>query len=471
VRDAFDKAESKDTAATRGSALKSTWRDHIIKPRELCDRVFPEVRHIVPGIFPEGVILLASRPKLGKSWLVLQVTTAIASGTTTLVVSDRPACGDALYLALEDNERRLQRRLTKYFGVQRENWPERLKLVTTWRRLDQGGLDDLREWCREVTKPTLIVIDVLKKVRPPKGKNQSDYEADYSATEGLKQLIEEFPGLAIICVHHDRKMDADDVFDTVSVTLGLTGGVDTVAIIKRSGKGITLHVEGRDLIEPVEKAISFDRDTCRWTVLGEAAEVHRSGERSRVLVALANLPDGLTISEIQIAAELGSRPATDVLLSRMVRDGEIVRSDRGRYSLLQYRCKNVRNGKEYEDSSAKHHPPAHTPSSNNLTPALGGAHTPCVEFLLWALTPGRRLVRDVEASAREEGLLGERQRIDNAKSLQDAKRALKVVVEREGFGAGSKVYWRLPDDRTQDAAPAKDDAAVQAPERESGGNL
>jgi len=90
-------------------------------------------------------------------------------------------------------------------------------------------------------------------------------------------------------------MDAEDVFDTVSGTLGLTGGVDTIAILKRSGKGITLHVEGRDLIEPVEKAISFDRETCRWTILGEAAEILRSGERSRVLVALTDQPAGLAV--------------------------------------------------------------------------------------------------------------------------------------------------------------------------------
>src|SRR5258707_10881956 len=102
------------------------------------------------------------------------------------------------------------------------------------------------------------------------------------------ELAKEFPGLSIVVAHHDRKMDAEDVFDTVSGTLGLTGGVDTIAILKRSGREVTLHVEGRDLIEPVEKAINFDRETCRWMVLGEASEVQRSGERSRVLVALEN---------------------------------------------------------------------------------------------------------------------------------------------------------------------------------------
>jgi hypothetical protein len=311
------------------------WRDNLIDPQKLCDERFPEVKYVTPGIFPEGVILLASRPKLGKSWLLLQITTAIASGTVTLVASDHPVQGDVLYLALEDTPRRLQRRLTKYFGAQRETWPKRLALFTTWRRLDQGGLDDLREWCRSVAKPTLIAIDTLKKVRPPKRNKQSDYDADYEACEGLMEVAKEFPGLSIIVAHHDRKMDAEDVFDTVSGTLGLTGGVDTIALLKRSSKGTTLHAEGRDLVDAVEKAVSFDRETCRWMILGEAVEVQRSGERARVLAALVDLPDGLTVLEIQAAAQLHNRGATDMLLSRMAQDGDIYRVGRGRYSLTQ----------------------------------------------------------------------------------------------------------------------------------------
>jgi AAA domain len=310
-----------------------TWRDNLIDPQKLCDEQFPDVRYVVPGIIPEGVTLLASRPKLGKSWLILQTATAIATGTASLATSDQPTHGDVLYVALEDNKRRLKRRLAKYFGAQRENWPKQLALFTKWRRLDQGGIEDLREWCKSVNKPTLIAVDTLKKVRKPKGRNQSDYDADYEACEGLMELAREFPGLSIIVAHHDRKMDADDVFDTVSGTLGLTGGVDTIAIIRRSAKGITLHVEGRDLIDAVEKAVRFDRETCRWTILGDAAEVQRSADRSRVLAALQNAPEGLSTSEIISAAGLGSRNAADVLLFRMLADGEVERVRRGVYGL------------------------------------------------------------------------------------------------------------------------------------------
>jgi hypothetical protein len=124
---------------------------------------------------------LASRPKIGKSWLLLQIGTAVAGGTITLVASDQPPSGDVLYLALEDTPRRLQRRLTKYFGSNKENCPTRLMIVTKWKRLDQGGLEAICEWCRSADKPALILIDTLKKVRAPKQKHQTDYDADYEA--------------------------------------------------------------------------------------------------------------------------------------------------------------------------------------------------------------------------------------------------------------------------------------------------
>src|SRR5215470_12349955 len=223
------------------------WRSKLIDAQELCDRRFAPLKYVVPGLFPEGATLLASRPKMGKSWLLLQITTAVAGGKSTLMTGNLPPpVGDVLYLALEDNPRRLQRRLTKYFGGLRETWPARLKVVTEWKRLDQGGLDGIREWCRSVLCPVLIAIDTLKRVRPPKRNGQDNYDADYEACQGLQTLAGEL-GISIIIAHHDRKMDADDVFDTVSGTLGLTGGVDAIAILKRNAHGITLHVEGRDL--------------------------------------------------------------------------------------------------------------------------------------------------------------------------------------------------------------------------------
>ena len=324
------------TSSPAKASGKGSWRDAAIRAPELCDRQFPDVKFLIPGLIPEGVTLLVSRPKLGKSWLLQQIAASIALGTTTLVAdpSAPPVHGDVLHLTLEDGERRFQRRLRKHFGSLRSNWPARMTIVPKWRRLDQGGIEDIRDWCRSVPNPTLVNIDTLKKVRPAAKASESSYATDYEANEKLVQLTHEFPGLGIIVAHHDRKMDADDPFDTISGTLGLTGGVDTIALMKRHRQGVTLHIQGRDLMDSVEKAVNFDRDTCRWMILGEATEVHRSKDERLVMEALrAAGSDGLKVEIIMDETGLRPRNKVDLLLGRMAKNGLVERVKRGVYAM------------------------------------------------------------------------------------------------------------------------------------------
>jgi predicted transcriptional regulator of viral defense system len=94
------------------------------------------------------------------------------------------------------------------------------------------------------------------------------------------------------------------------------------------------HIQGRDLIDSIEKAVYFDRETCRWVILGEAREVQRSKEWKLVLEALrAAGQEGLKVKEIM--EETGVRPRNnlDVLLGRMVSEGAIERRKRGLYAV------------------------------------------------------------------------------------------------------------------------------------------
>jgi hypothetical protein len=176
---------------------------------------YEPIQFIVPDIVPaEGITLLCSKPKLGKSWLVLDL--CIGCTTDRFILGEiKPAQGAVLYLALEDSRRRLQRRITKLLPTFRGEWPKDLTLATKWRRVNDGGLDDIRAWHRWAHKPILVVVDVLVKIRPNGKAGRSAYELDYEALAGLHKLAVEL-GIAVIVVHHTRKMAADDVMDTVS---------------------------------------------------------------------------------------------------------------------------------------------------------------------------------------------------------------------------------------------------------------
>ena len=307
-------------------------QQRIFSAAELQTMTFPPLKFILPDLVPEGATLLVSRPKLGKSWLVLDVAIATAAGRFTLGTL-KPAAGDVLYLALEDGRRRLQRRITKVLPTFSITWSQNLEIATEWPRADQGGLADIEGWLKAHPNARLVIIDTLAQFRKlSTGKGQL-YPEDYAAISGLQKLASTY-NVGIIIVHHDRKSEADDVFDTVSGTLGLTGAADTILIMKRQAGAVTLYVRGRD-IEESEMAMQFDKSSCRWSILGTAAEVHRSAERKRVLAVLKEAGSPLQVKDIQSRAELRNRNAADMLLGKMARDGEIVRADKGRYALSE----------------------------------------------------------------------------------------------------------------------------------------
>jgi hypothetical protein len=320
-----------------GEALaNATWKKGSFSAKELQSMKFPPISWIVPDIIPaEGVTLLCSKPKFGKSWLVYDLCIACTTDRFTLGTI-KPAQGDVLYLALEDSKRRLQRRMDKLLPTFGATWPERLTLKTEWRRLHEGGLDDIRAWHTHTKlkggRPILVGIDVLAKARKPVG-NRQVYEADYAALAGLTALANEL-GLAMVVVHHTRKNPADDLMETVSGSYGLSGAADTILVMAAKGSGTVLDIRGRD-VEPAELAIEFDKTTYRWRVLGKAVEVHVSEQRAKIMAALAEAGEPLQIAALIEATGMKRNPL-DVLLGRMRKDGEIQRVGTGLYAHKDY---------------------------------------------------------------------------------------------------------------------------------------
>jgi RecA-family ATPase len=173
---------------------------------ELMGMELPPVRWAVPGIVPEGVTLLAGKPKLGKSWLALGLAIAVSCGGVALGTR-RVERGEALYLGLEDNARRLQGRLGKL--LQGEEAPEGLHMATAWPQIDEGGEEPLEELCAVHPDIRLVVVDVLKRVRPRTFRQQSVYDADYESLRALHGVAARH-NLAVLCVHHLRKAGAED---------------------------------------------------------------------------------------------------------------------------------------------------------------------------------------------------------------------------------------------------------------------
>lgn len=302
----------------------------IINAVELLAKDFPEPRIVVTDILLEGTTLFAGRPKIGKSWYCLGLAIAVSSGGYAL--GNKPVdAGDVLYLALEDGQRRLQGRIRAMLGD--DPPPSRLSLATNWRASDQGGLVDLDTWLAEHPDARLVIVDTLKRFRPSDDARKRLYDLDYESLGPLTQLAQAHR-IAIVVVHHTRKMDATDPLDLISGSTGLTGAVDGAMILKRErGQAdAVLHVTHRDM-DDQELALMWDAALSGWRLAGPAIELRRSKARTEVLELLNTAPGGLR--PLDIARTLGKPPnAVKVLLFRMMKDGE-VRAQDGRYTPIK----------------------------------------------------------------------------------------------------------------------------------------
>jgi RecA-family ATPase len=293
---------------------------------------FAPIKYVIPGVVVEGLTLFAGKPKIGKSWLLLHAAVAVATGGFTLGQIHCPQ-GDVLYCALEDNKRRIQSRLKKLVAPDTNLLRLFFYTYDEMARLSEGGLDAIKTWLRSVSHPRLVIIDTLAMVRSAKKKDESSYDADYNAVLELRSLANEF-GVAIIVVHHLRKADADDAFDTVSGTLGLTGAPDSILILKYDSAGtIVLHGRGRDLAE-IEMAMSFNHAACTWRVAGDARDLRRSTERAKVLDAIKEA--GEPIGPNTIASMIGMKAGSvRMLLQKLAKEGVIERVGYGKYQVKQ----------------------------------------------------------------------------------------------------------------------------------------
>jgi hypothetical protein len=251
----------------------------------------------------------------------------VACGGFTLGDVECPE-GDVLYAALEDTERRLQARMEKV--TTGGEWPERLDFICAMPRADEGGVELVRKWLNDVENPRLVIIDVLAKVRSSKAREEGNYDADYTAVTMWKTLADEF-NVAIVLIHHVRKMVAEDPLEMISGTNGLTGAADLVLILNRDSRGVTLGGRGRDL-EEFNRAMQFNRDTCRWHILGEASEVRRSDARSKIISVLKAA--GEPLSPAEISDRSGMEPNNVYqLLHKMAKAGEVEKLGQGKYGL------------------------------------------------------------------------------------------------------------------------------------------
>ena len=293
----------------------------------------PAVNWIVEDILPQGVTLLAGKPKMGKSWMALGLALAVATGGVALG-KKQAAQGEVLYLALEDNPRRLHRRVKKLMGNTEPS--PRLHINLECRRLDDGGIEALDGFLEDHPDTKLVIVDTLARLKPRVSGRRTQYDEDRDSVDSLVPLADKH-GIAILLVHHLREMQSDDPLDMITGSVGLIGSVDGALVLKRErGKADAyLHIDGRDIEHPTELALEWNRKTVTWTILGDAKEYRMSEGRRAILASLENADEPLGPKEIAEMLNAKGRErnegAVREMLSQMAKDGQVKNLGRAQY--------------------------------------------------------------------------------------------------------------------------------------------
>lgn len=294
---AYQRAKQDEAAKIEGftSLAANLPAGGVFTAAELDKMNLPPVQWAVPGLLPAGLSFLVAAPKMGKSWMALDLCLAVASGGEWL--GRKVNQGPTLYLDLEDSANRAQARMRTLldgFTAAPETCTFRLLAPI----LGPDLFKILDEWVTANPGAKVVCIDTFQKIKPATGKNETSYSADYRICAPLQSWAQQH-NICVLLIHHTRKgTGSADIFEGINGSQGLMGSADAVLLLTK-GEGrfaeeATLSVTGRD-VGMDQYAARFNKATCRWELLGTVEEQARQSFESN--------PAVLTIKELTAGGE------------------------------------------------------------------------------------------------------------------------------------------------------------------------
>ena len=229
----------------RTHQAKSAAKAHVGTIRsavELAEMDLPEIDWLVPSLIAPGLTTIAGRSDAGKSWLLLQLGLAVSAGGRFLG-NLRCQKADVLYLALEDNLRRIKLRLLK-LGM---NLTHGLRIDTA----NEVKPQNIEAILDEMPTVKMVMIDTLGRYLENEGIDWNKYAEVTPAAGALHSIAKEREIAVIACTHTKKGAKAEEGTEGVSGSNALVSVSDTVLMLSRKveqsdGK---LYVTGRDVEE------------------------------------------------------------------------------------------------------------------------------------------------------------------------------------------------------------------------------
>lgn len=336
-----------NSPGTENRTLQSSEPQPSLDGYSIYKTAYPPPVFLFDGLLANGLTILAGRPKSGKSWLTLQMAIDAAMRRSFLGRFGVKGAAKVLYFGLEEAPARTHNRLRMLVpraDIQLQNIEFRYSLNS----LADGGAEEL-ENLLTVGGYELLVVDTFLKVAKASGGNNNVMRSEYREIAQLQELAQRYK-LAIVLVHHTRKMSAESGLDTVAGTTGITAACDAVWTLRKQASGESiLEITGREMEEQTLALRLESGETFGWRLIGEGAEVGMSEARQEIVELLK---DDAPLSPRAIATSLRKNAVTVRRLLQKLAAGDIVRKDRSGKYYLTHTMNSVNNGNAVDDEAS-----------------------------------------------------------------------------------------------------------------------
>jgi DNA-binding transcriptional ArsR family regulator len=297
---------------------------------DLVQKEFEPFRFVCYPFICEGYTIYVGKPKIGKTTLMRQLIVAANGGGSFMGFDcNKTSC---LFISLEESQRQFKKKILEMNYSLEEL--RGIRVEWKWPRGD-AAISELRLYLHANPDTKLIIIDSLSSIKGENDRNKVLFQNDYDFGQQLEQVCKDHPGLAIIAIHHTRKMESEDPADLVSGSNGVTAACTTFCVLHKVPTGYAMHWEGRNWPED-HHSYEIARDSGRWRFIGvldEAMEKLAPNATGQAAI-ITYMRERGTVTQKSIARDLNIAQQTVSEGLRKLKELGIVYKDELGYRLL-----------------------------------------------------------------------------------------------------------------------------------------
>lgn len=224
----------------------------VVDVSELQDKTLPPMKWLIDDLLPVGgVVMLSAKPKMGKSFLAIQLALSVASGGEFLGFQAQKH--EVLYIDLETSQRSMKGRIS----MMTDDAPKGLYLMTPQEVFEFGnignGFESQVNYFLESHKGVkLVIVDTYGLIQGSRTATQNIYRQEYAEISHLNSWARK-KGFTLVLIHHQNKQDdyANPV-QGISGSTGITGGLQAYYILTKrdyTDKMTKLTIGGKEIAE------------------------------------------------------------------------------------------------------------------------------------------------------------------------------------------------------------------------------